>query len=304
MNQNLIKFFNEYSKLNLGDINKNIKLSDLTTIKIGGPAEILIEPYNKETLIKSVKLLLKYNLEYTVIGNGSNLLAGDKGYSGVLIRLKNLKKTSFLENDIYVEGGYSLVKLSHLCANKGLSGLEFASGIPATIGGAVYMNAGAFSSEISNVLRKIEFIDDYGNLREILAEDANYSVRTSIFQDKKWIIVAAYLKLEPKNKSEIYELMSKCKEYRQNTQPYNCASIGSVFFPPPKEYAGSLIEELKLKGFKIGGIEISEKHANHFINRGNASGKDFLEMMEHVNKLLLESYGVYLASEVKTIGRF
>lgn len=296
------QFYQDYKTFNLGTLKKEIKLSRLTTINIGGSAKILIEPYNQRCLIKTVKLLNQYKVNYAVLGNGSNMLVSDKGYNGVLISLKNFKNVVFKRGTVSVGAGHSLVKLAHLCLKKGLSGLEFAVGIPGTLGGALFMNAGAFNSDISSVTEKIIYIDGEGEVRTLNPVDADYGVRHSVFQKRNWIIIGACLHLRNKNEPEISKLMEKYDSYRKITQPYNRPSLGSVFFPPPKGYAGELIEKINLKGHRIGGIEISQKHGNHFVNIGDANADDFLQMINYVNKMLMKQYGIILGTEIQFLG--
>ena len=293
------------TNLNVGKIKENENLASYTTMKVGGAADIFIEPNSIESLEKVIKILNEDKIPYLVIGRGSNLLISDLGIEGAVIRLGN--EINELEIDgttVTVGAGYSLVALSTLISRKGLSGLEFASGIPGSVGGSVYMNAGAHGSEMKNVVKKVLILLEDGTLKWFTNEEMKFSYRTSVLQKEvKGIIVKVVFELTEGNKEEITAQMQNNKDYRKKTQPYNMPCSGSVFRNPLPQYAGRLIEEANLKGYSIGGAQISPMHANFIVNTGNAKAQDILDLIQFIQNKIYSLYNINLHTEVEIIGR-
>lgn len=295
----------ELQALNIGKVKENEPLASHTTIKIGGPADLFIEPASIDELKKVMNVIKKYHLKWRAIGRGSNLLVSDKGIEGVVIKLGHgLDHLEINDTEITVGGGHSLVSLSTLISRKGLSGLEFASGIPGSVGGAVYMNAGAHGSDISKVLTKAHILFNDGSMEWLSNEEMEFSYRTSILQKKRpGIVVEAVFQLSAGERKEIVSIMQKNKDYRKVTQPWNYPCAGSIFRNPLPNYAGKLIEEAGLKGYRIGGAEISEMHGNFIVNAGNATADDVLALIQYVKDTIYSRYQIKMETEVEIIGR-
>lgn len=295
----------ELNELNIGKVKINEPLSQHTTMKIGGPADLLIEPSSIDNLMKVMKVIRIYDLKWRAIGRGSNLLVSDKGIEGAVIKLGNgTDEIEINDEEVKVGSGYSLVSLSTMISKKGLSGLEFASGIPGSVGGAVYMNAGAHGSDISKILTKAHILFEDGTMEWLSNEEMEFSYRTSILQKKRpGIVVEAVFHLKKGNQAEIVAEMQKNKDYRKVTQPWNYPCAGSIFRNPLPDYAGKLIQDAGLKGFQIGGAKISEMHGNFIVNAGGATAEDVLQVIRYVKDRILELYGVKMETEVEIIGR-
>ncbi|MGJ7910591.1 UDP-N-acetylmuramate dehydrogenase [Neobacillus sp. LXY-1] len=295
----------ELQDLNIGKIKQNELLAHHTTIKIGGPADLFIEPSSVENLAKVMEVINRHKIPWRAIGRGSNLLVSDKGIEGAIIKLgAGMDSLEINETTITVGGGHSLVSLSTLISKRGLSGLEFASGIPGSVGGAVYMNAGAHGSDISNILTRAHVLFDDGVMEWLSNEEMAFSYRTSILQKQRpGIVVEAVFQLESGDKKLIVSQMQKNKDYRKETQPWNYPCAGSIFRNPTPNYAGKLIESAGLKGFSIGGAKISEMHGNFIVNAGNATAGDVLALIQHVKDTIFNLYKIKMETEVEIIGR-
>ena len=281
-------------------LNESLKLH--TTYKVGGICKYFITPKDLEELIELVKYLREKNIKYMILGNGSNTIFSSKEYDGVIINLTNLNSMKIEGNKIDVEAGYQLIKLSMDALNNSLSGLEFAAGIPGNVGGAVFMNAGAYKSDMSNLIKTVTCLDENLELQTLNKEELEFSYRKSIFQKRDYIIISTVLELTPGNKDEIKELMDNRKERRIASQPLDYPSAGSVFRNPSEDvFAGKLIEDLGLKGYKIGGAKISEKHANFIINDGDATGEDIKALIDLVKEKVKEKYDIDLHVEQRFI---
>jgi UDP-N-acetylmuramate dehydrogenase len=292
-------------ELNIGSVKENEPLANHTTMKIGGPADILIEPSSIDNLKIAVDALKESGIKWTVIGRGSNLLVSDNGIEGAVIKLgSGLDELEIEDTKVLAGGGLSLVNFAITISRKGLSGLEFAGGIPGSIGGAVYMNAGAHGSDISQILEKAYVLFEDGSLEWLSNEEMKFSYRTSVLQkERPGIVVAAVFQMKEGNREEIVAELQKNKDYRKETQPYNYPSCGSVFRNPLPNFAGNLIEKSGLKGHRIGGAQISELHANFIVNTGNAKAEDVLGLIQHVKDTVMELHGVKMETEVEIIGR-
>lgn len=279
-----------------GKVVENALMKDYTTYKLSGKINKVVYPENLEKLKSLLRYLKEKNIKYMVIGNGSNLIFSCD-YDGVLIKLDKFNIIEINDNIVKVGAGYSLIKLAMKTAREGLSGLEFASGIPGTIGGAIYMNAGAYNSSMSDVVESVLVLDNNLEIKKLSLEDMNFSYRNSILKNNNYICLEATLKLKKGKEEEILELIKNRKKRRLRTQPLEYPSAGSVFRNPPGDFAGRLIEEAGLKGININDAEVSEKHANFIINKGKASGKDVKVLILKVQKIIKEKYNVELLVE-------
>ncbi|WNB93979.1 UDP-N-acetylmuramate dehydrogenase [Bacillus sp. NEB1478] len=289
---------------NLGKVLLNEPLKNHTTFKIGGPADLFFEPKDIESLKKAVVYMKEAHVPIRAIGRGSNLLVSDGGIEGVVIKVG--EGLNHLEKDgsrITVGGGYSIIPLATVLSREAYTGLEFSAGIPGSIGGAVFMNAGAHGSDMSKIVDKALILFPDGELKWLTNEELEFSYRTSVLQKNGGICVEAVLVLEKGDKETILTELKKNKDYRRNTQPWNYPCCGSVFRNPLPEYAGNLIETSGLKGTQIGGAQISDMHANFIVNTGEAKAKDVLDLISYIQKTIKEKQGIELQTEVEIIGR-
>ena len=238
---------------------------------------------------------------YKIFGNGSNILASDDVYDGVIIKLSDFKNININGDVLEVESGYNFSILCNKMSKEGYKGFSFGCGIPGTVGGAVYMNAGAYLEDLSNIIIKVDILDDNFKLKTLTKDELNYSYRHSIFMSNNYIILKAYFHLEKGNKEEIVASINDRKERRIKSQPLEYPSAGSVFRNPEGNYAGKLIEDLGLKGYTIGGAKVSEKHANFIINAGNATGEDIKELIEYIQSKVKENYNIDLILEQELV---
>ncbi|CCJ33558.1 MULTISPECIES: UDP-N-acetylmuramate dehydrogenase [Caloramator] len=273
-----------------------------TSFKIGGPADFLVIPNSKEELVDLIKFLRKKNIKYYLIGNGSNLLVSDKGIRGVVIKTTSLNKVEVIGERVISEAGASLAKVSAEALRNSLKGMEFASGIPGSIGGAVFMNAGAYCGEMKDIVERVMVLDREGNVRNLKNEELEFAYRFSNVQKNEYIVLEVELKLEKGNFDEIKALMEDLNRKRAEKQPLNYPSAGSVFKRPEGYYAGKLIEDAGLKGAKVGGAMVSEKHAGFIINFDNATCEDVLNLIKLIQTKVYEKFGVMLETEVKYLG--
>ncbi|WP_096154725.1 MULTISPECIES: UDP-N-acetylmuramate dehydrogenase [Bacillus] len=289
----------------VGKVLQNEPLANHTTMKIGGPADLLVEPTSMDKLQELMNIINKYNLKWTVIGRGSNLLVSDKGIEGIVIKLgAGLDHMELDGEKLTVGGGFSLIKLVTLISKQGLSGLEFAGGIPGSVGGAVFMNAGAHGSDISNVLIKARVLFEDGKMEWLSKDDFQFSYRTSILQkERPGIVLEAIFQLSQGEREKVVAQLQKNKDYRRDTQPWSHPCAGSIFRNPLPNYAGQLIEESGLKGFSVGGAKISEMHGNFIVNANNAKAQDVLDLIQHVKDTIKEKYDITMETEVEIIGR-
>lgn len=286
-------------KSNIGRIEKDVLLSKYTTYKVGGKAKIIVYPRNAECLIKLMKIISIGGIKYKILGNGSNLLFSDKVFDGIIIRLSELNDVEFFgRSKVRVGAGYSLMKLSLLAAKKGLAGLEFASGIPGTIGGAIYMNAGAYKSDMGYIVKEVKVLTPDLKIITLENKEMNFHYRSSFLQTHKdYICLEVVLKLEKGDKAALEEVIKERRKRRVESQPLEYPSAGSVFRNPEGMFAGKLIEDLGLKGKTIGGAKVSEKHANFIINYKKAKSDDIKQLIELVHGKVLEKYNVDMKIE-------
>ena len=284
---------------NIGRVEKDVLLSKHTTYKVGGKAKAIVYPKNVTCLIKLMKLIKNNNVKYKILGNGSNLLFSDKDFEGVIIKLNEFDDIEFFgKNKIRVGAGYSLMKLSLLAARKGLAGLEFASGIPGTVGGAVFMNAGAYKSDMGYIVKEVRVLTPDLKIITLENKEMDFHYRTSFLQKHKdYICLEVVIKLEKGDKNALDEVIKERRKRRVESQPLEYPSAGSVFRNPEGLFAGKLIEDLGLKGKMIGGAKVSEKHANFIINYKKAKSSDIKELIDLVHDKVLEEYNVDMKIE-------
>ena len=294
--------FETIEKNTLAEVAINEPLSKHTTYGIGGPAEIMVFPENKTDLIQIIRTARKMNQPVSILGSGSNILISDNGIKGVVISLKNTLKLIEIENQkLYAECGSMLGRIVKQAVKHNLIGLENLNGVPGTLGGALVMNAGAWGGEISENLVQVELIDEDGKLRYLQKNEINFSYRQSSF-NKKDILLSAEFLLKKADKEIINKNFVEAQTGRKSTQPLNKRSAGSLFKNPKGHSAGKLIDESGLKGFSIGQAKISDKHANFFINEGNASSKDMLQLIKKAHQTVKEKFNINLELEVKLMG--
>ena len=280
----------------------NESLKKHTTYGIGGPADLMIFPKSKQDLIKVIEIINENKIQLTILGSGSNVLVSDNGIRGAVISLKNsLKKIEVDENILYAECGTMLGKIVKHAVKNNLIGLENLNGVPGTLGGALIMNAGAWGGEISENLIHVEVINSKSEIQKIQKKDLNFSYRQSSF-NKDDILLSAKFNLKKADKDIIKENFIEAQSGRKKSQPLNKRSAGSLFKNPKNNSAGKLLDEAGLKGFSIGDAKISEKHANFFINDGDATSKDMLMLIKKAHKEVKDKFNVNLSLEVKLMG--
>lgn len=274
-----------------------------TTFEIGGPADYVIFPSSIEDVKAAFSLLRQYEIPFLILGNGSNVLVRDKGIRGAVVVFNALySKMRADGNRIIAEAGASLKDISKFAASCGLSGIEFAVGIPGSLGGAVFMNAGAYDGEMKNVVRHVTSLSVDGTLHEWEFEQLKMGYRHSIFQENDQVICEVILELSPGNKESILEKMDDFTKRREMKQPLEYPSAGSTFKRPEGYFAGTLIDQTGLKGLRVGGAQVSEKHAGFVINAGDATAENVLELISKVQKRVFEKHGVKLYPEVRVLG--
>ena len=283
---------------------RGVPLKDYTTMRVGGPADYLIEPASEEEIIGVYERAKQEGLPVLVLGNGSNLLVSDAGFRGVALHIgKPFSEISVHDHKIAAQAGALLSAVSRAAADHALNGLEFASGIPGSVGGAVYMNAGAYGGEISQVLETARVWID-GRIETWKKNDFHFGYRHSALMDKDALVLSAEFSLAPGDREAILGLMNDLNSRRRDKQPLQYPSCGSFFKRPEGHFAGALIEQAGLKGFSVGDAQVSEKHAGFVINRGQATASQIYALMKHVQKTVFGQSGVTLEPEVKLIGHF
>jgi len=291
-------FLEEVEKNGIGKIEKEVFLSKYTTYKVGGLCSCIIYPKDVDKLIKLIKLIKKYNLKYKVIGNGSNLIFSDKKYDGVIIKLNALDEIKIVGNKITVGAGYSLIKLANMATKASLTGLEFAAGIPGTVGGAIFMNAGAYKSDMGYVVKDVKVLTPENEIINLTNREMDFHYRTSFLQKHpEYICLEVVLRLKKGKKSEIEALIKDRRKRRLESQPLEFPSAGSVFRNPEGDAAGRIIESLGLKGLTKGGAQVSPKHANFIVNIGGASANDIRELITYVKNTVKDNYDIDLKVE-------
>lgn len=289
----------EIKNLNIGKVEEDASLAKYTTYKVGGTCSAIVFPKNVDCLITLIRFLKNNDVPYKLLGKGSNLLFSSKEYEGILIKLDELNDIKFFgKNKIQVEAGFSLIKLSLMAAKKGLTGLEFASGIPGSVGGAIYMNAGAYKSDMGYVTERVKVLTPDLKVIYLENKEMDFHYRSSFLQrHPDYICLEATLKLQKGKKDAIEEVIKERKQRRVESQPLEYPSAGSVFRNPEGEFAGKLIEDSGLKGKKHGGAMISDKHANFVINYDNASAEDIKYLIDLAHDTVLKNYDIDMKIE-------
>lgn len=288
----------QIKKENIGKVLTDVLLSQYTTYKVGGIAKVMVYPESIDKLVCLIKLLKASHIKFMVLGFGSNVLFSDKIYDGVIIKLDTLNQIEFKRDKVTAGAGASLMKVALMSVRKGLSGLEFATGIPGSIGGAVYMNAGAYKSDMGYVVTKVKVLTPKLRVITMVNKELDFHYRTSFLKKHPdYICLEATIKLKKGNKEEIEALVRERKNRRIESQPLEYPSAGSVFRNPEGMFAGKLIEDLGYKGLVKGGAKISEKHANFIINYQNAKAQDIKDLIEFIQEEVKEKYNVELKVE-------
>lgn len=274
-----------------------------TTFKIGGPADLFVEPTTMAELSFALRTIHEFDVPVTIIGCGSNILVKDGGIRGAVVSVRHMTQIMDCNDNILCIGsGYMLKDASEFAWENGLTGLEFAIGIPGTLGGAVFMNAGAYDGEMSHVVTAVRAVDFQGNIKEYDVSHLDFGYRHSVFHDNHEVIGEVIMTLKAGDKNVIKARMDELTEKRESKQPLEFASAGSTFKRPPGYFAGTLIEQTGLKGLSVGDAQVSHKHAGFVINTGSASAKDVLDLIAEVQRRVYDQHGVHLEPEVRMIG--
>ena len=292
-----------------GQILENEPMKNHTTFRIGGPADVLVCPEPEDGFIRGLGWCRRQKIPVYIIGNGSNLLVGDKGFRGVVFKIcRNLDKTDIIEEDsvvrVHAGAGAMLAKLAKDVSAEGCGGFEFATGIPGTLGGAVAMNAGAYGGEMKDILKSVRAVDMEGNIREFSLEELELGYRTSRIQKEDWIVLSAEMVFEKGDAGAIMARVDELSRQRREKQPLEYPSAGSTFKRPEGYFAGKLIQDAGLKGYRVGDAMVSEKHSGFVINAGAATAEDVRRLMADVDGRVYEKFGVHLEPEVRLIGEF
>lgn len=280
-------------------VETGVPLSSMTTLRIGGKAKYVAYPDDSVSLDSLIRIIRKNHLPFKLIGKGSNLLCSDKDYDGVIIRLEKFNDFYIVDTSVVAQAGCSIIAVAYAAMKAGLSGLEFASGIPGSVGGVTFMNAGAYRSSMSDVIDSV-FVYRDGKFEWVPKGECGFGYRTSVFQSHPdWIVIAIRLNLDKRDPDEIRTLMDSRRERRMASQPLDRPSAGSVFRNPDDVPAWKLIEGIGYRGHRIGDAQVSEKHVNFIVNDGHARAEDFLALTEEIQKLVKEKYGISLHMEVE-----
>ena len=285
------------------ELRENEPMSRHTTFRIGGPARLMALPWDRKEAAAVVRTAAEVGVKPFFLGNGSNLLVSDRGYEGLIIKSSGLNQTREVNRRLRAESGIPLARLAVAALDRGLTGLEFAHGIPGTLGGAVVMNAGAYGGEMAQVLTAVTYLDETGKVSTISAADCGLSYRHSLFSDHPdWLILEAEMELQPGDAGTVKARMEELSAQRRAKQPLDLPSAGSTFKRPEGHFAAALIDQCGLKGVTVGGAQVSEKHAGFLVNRGGATAEDMVRLIELVRERVLRETGVELEPEVKFLG--
>lgn len=294
----------QLKKIDHLNVQRNVLLKNYTSFKVGGPADIFVAPKNESNLINLFKAINKYKVPYFILGQGSNIIVSDQGYNGLIIYTGKLNKITIKNQTVKAEAGITLRKIAETAVEHSLTGIEFASGIPGSLGGAIYMNAGSYGGQMKDVIKTVTSITNQGKKIILDNKELNLSYRSSIFQKCKYFIFKTELELKKGNKNEIKEKINELDHKRKSKQPLEYPSAGSSFKRPKGHYTGPLIEKAKMKGYQIGGAQVSKKHAGFIINKGDASANDIVRLIKKVQKEVYKTSKVRLKPEPKFIGEF
>ena len=281
------------------EIREDVPLKTLTSFRVGGPAKSVIAPFCCEAFVFAVNLARSSKLKYYLLGNGTNVLASDDGYDGIIFLTTSMKRTAFDGTTVTSECGASLTALSAAAGNGGLTGLEFAYGIPGTVGGGVFMNAGAYGGELKDVVTSVTALFPDGRVRTLGADECDFGYRHSAFSENGAVVLSCTIELKVGNKDEIHSLMENLLGRRKSKQPLEYPSAGSTFKRYPGRYTGQMIEQHGLKGFSVGGAQVSDKHAGFVINTGNATSQDIHALIDHIKAVIRQKEGIEIEPEVR-----
>lgn len=274
-----------------------------TTFRIGGPASVFVTPKSEDDLVAAIEICRSQSAPYFILGNGSNLLVSDQGYDGVVVHIgSDLRDISVEGTEITAKTGAMLSQVAHAALAHGLTGMEFAAGIPGSLGGACMMNAGAYGGEMSQILVGVRALDDKGQIVELAANQLELGYRHSIMMEKQYVVLGARIRLENGDPEKIQAQMDDLKEKRISKQPLEYPSAGSTFKRPEGAFAGKLIMDAGLRGFRIGDAMVSEKHCGFVVNAGKATAEDVCGVIAHVQRVVLEKYGKKLEPEIRFLG--
>lgn len=286
-----------------GQFQINVPMAQYTTFRVGGPADILVSPNSQDEVCTLLKAIAAEQVPCTILGNGSNVLVLDKGIRGVVLKLGSALKDLVINGyEIKVEAGVLLSRLATAAAEAGLTGLEFASGIPGSLGGAILMNAGAYGGEIGNLVRSVTVVDQKGQVRTLNREQMDFRYRHSVVMETGDIILSATLELAPGDPAAIHDRIRELTQKRITKQPLNFPSAGSTFKRPPGYFAAALIDQAGLRGYRVGDAQVSEKHTGFVVNRGHATASEILQLMDDVKTRVHAMSGVWLEPEVRILG--
>lgn len=276
-----------------------------TSFKVGGNVDIFFEPNSLDELLLVIQFIRKYGIEYNIIGNGSNLLVSDNGLSGAIIKIGDNMSDIIIDGcEVIAQSGVLLSTLSKTCAKNSLTGFEFASGIPGTLGGAIAMNAGAYGGEMKDVVKWVEILDQNLNIQRLDNSALKFGYRSSVIELNRYIVLRCALALKEGKKQDIDEIMNELSKKRKLKQPLHLPSAGSTFKRPEGNFAGKLIEEAGLKGYTIGGAQVSNMHCGFIVNIGNATANDIYRLIRYVQKKVKERFDIMLEPEVRILGKF
>lgn len=275
-----------------------------TTFRVGGPADLFLMPETGQ-IAETLEILRRHQVDVTIIGNGSNLLVGDLGIKGAVIEMGRQSAQIVVEGEyVTAQAGALLSKTAAKAYQNGLSGMEFAAGIPGSVGGAMVMNAGAYGGEMKDIVSSVTVLDQDGNVKELTCDQMQFGYRHSCIEENGYLVLAAKFRLKKGDPKQILFRMEELKEQRVSKQPLEYPSAGSTFRRPEGYFAGKLIMDAGLSGYSIGGAQVSKKHCGFVINKGGAAAKDILDLIHHIQKTVKEQFDVELEPEVKMIGRF
>ena len=278
---------------------ENESLKKHTTFKVGGNADFIAMPQDKQQAVKLLKFVKENDIKHYILGRGSNVIFRDNGFKGVVIKTANMQQIDYTdETTVFAGAGVPMNVLCKSLQEHSLEGLEFCYGIPGNVGGGLYMNAGAYGGEISNAVCEVEYIDENCEVKTINVKDCDFAYRHSVFQSKDWFITGCTFKLKKGDKEKILEFMEDIMQRRIDKQPLDKPSAGSSFKRPAGYFAAALIEQCGLKGCSVGGAQVSEKHSGFIINKGDATCSDIVALAEHVEKVVFEKTGVAIEKEM------
>ncbi|MCI5604457.1 MAG: UDP-N-acetylmuramate dehydrogenase [Clostridia bacterium] len=285
------------------DVKINEEMKNHTTFRIGGPADIFVSVKSAEEIIRILEACNESKTPCMVMGNGSNMLVSDKGIRGVVIHVgSNMSGCRIDGETVYAEAGILMSALAKKILEAELTGFEFAAGIPGTLGGGIYMNAGAYGGELKDIIDEVTYIDENNEIKTSKNDELEFGYRHSIFETGKYVILSCTMKLKRGNFEEIKAQMADFTKRRNDKQPVSMPSAGSTFKRPEGYFAGKLIQDCGLMGYSIGGAQVSEKHAGFVVNKGGATADNVLKLIEHIQKTVMDKFGVWLEPEVRLIG--